>query len=78
MAKARDESLYHTGHDDGLTPLAPLDPAATDSVDALVRAMSRTAFGGRRLGEAADVYEAMVRDPNCFRVVSFHPLQVRV
>ena len=54
MAKVRDESLYGTGHEDGLSPLTPLDPSKTDSVDALVRAMSHTAFGGRRLGEAAD------------------------
>ena len=32
--------------------------------------MSETAFGGRRLGEAADVLEEMVRDPDCFRVVT--------
>jgi deoxyhypusine synthase len=70
MAKARDESLYGTGHEDGLDPLSPLDPRETDSVNALVRAMGKTAFGGRRLGEAADVLEAMVRDRECFRVVT--------
>ncbi len=70
MAKARDESKYGTGHEDGLEPLAPLDLSAVDSVDALVTAMSRTAFGGRRLGEAADVLEAMVRDTDCFKVVT--------
>ncbi len=70
MRKPRDESRYGRGHDDGLTPLDPLDPTSTDSVDALVRAMSRTAFGGRRLGEAADVFEAMIRDEDCFRVVT--------
>jgi len=70
MPKARDQSKYRTGHDDGLAPLTPLDPSTTDSVDSLVRAMGDTAFGGRRLGEAADVLEAMVRDPNCFRVVT--------
>jgi deoxyhypusine synthase len=70
MAHARDDSTFGTGHDDGLEPLAPLDLSKVDSVDALVRAMSRTAFGGRRLGEAADVLEAMVRDENCFRVVT--------
>jgi deoxyhypusine synthase len=70
MPDTRDESRYGTGHDDGLEPLAPLDPSAVGSVDDLVRAMSRTAFGGRRLGEAADVLEAMVRDPDCFRVVT--------
>ena len=62
MPGPRDESRYGRGHDDGLEPLTPLDPSRTGSVDALVRAMSGTAFGGRRLGEAADVLEAMVRD----------------
>jgi deoxyhypusine synthase len=70
MAQSRDEARYRHGHDDGLTPLAPLDPTRADSVDALVRAMSQTAFGGRRLGEAADVLEAMIRDEDCFRVVT--------
>jgi deoxyhypusine synthase len=70
MPKPRDESKYGRGHEDGLSPLEPLDPGTTTSVDALVRAMSRTAFGGRRLGEAADVLEAMVRDDGCFRVVT--------
>jgi len=70
MVEYRDETNYHTGHDDGLEPLEALDLVSSDSVDAIVRAMSRTAFGGRRLGEAADVLEAMVRDEACFRVVT--------
>ncbi|MGH0038201.1 MAG: deoxyhypusine synthase family protein [Myxococcota bacterium] len=70
MSRVRDESRYGTGHDDGLEPLRPLDLGAVDGVDGLVRAMSQTAFGGRRLGEAADVLEEMVRDESCFRVVT--------
>ena len=70
MPKARDESKYGSGHDDQLEPIAPLDIAATGSVDALLRSMSQTAFGGRKLGEAADLLEAMVGDPDCFRVVT--------
>ena len=70
MPGPRDENKYGTGYEDGLEPLSPLDPAQATSVDALVRAMSLTAFGGRRLGEAADVLEAMVRDETCFRVVT--------
>ena len=58
------------GHEDGLEALRALDVAAAGSVDALVRGMSTTAFGGRRLGEAADVLEAMVRDPECWRVLT--------
>ena len=48
------------------------DPIALFTVapGALVSAMANTAFGGRRLGEAADALEAMVRDPSCFRVVT--------
>jgi len=68
--KKRNAARYGTGHDDGLEPLVPLDVGQLDSVDALVSAMANTAFGGRRLGEAADALEAMVRDPDCFRVVT--------
>ena len=70
MAEARDESKYGTGAEEGLEPLKPLEISAVNSVDDLVRSMSQTAFGGRRLGEAADVLEAMVRDDDCFRVVT--------
>ena len=38
--------------------------------DRLVRMMSTTAFGGRRLGEAADVLELMARDRSCFKVLT--------
>jgi deoxyhypusine synthase len=66
----RDARSYGTGHDDGLEPLVPLDVGRLDSIDALVSAMANTAFGGRRLGEAADALEEMVRDEECFRVVT--------
>ena len=70
MSKPRLPGEYREGHDDGLVALTPLDLGAVDGVDSLVRSMSLTAFGGRRLGEAADVLEAMVRDPACFRVLT--------
>jgi len=70
MDESRDDRLLKSGHEDGLEPLIPLDPREIRSIDALVRAMTQTAFGGRRLGEAADVLEAMVRDPQCLRVVT--------
>ncbi len=59
------------GYSDKLEPLEPLDLNKCKSVDDLVRAMSHTAFGGRNLGEAADVLEAMVRDKSCFKVGTF-------
>ncbi len=58
----------HDGVSDGLEPLTPLDLGAIESADDLVRAMSKTAFAGRQLGEAADVLEAMIRDPDCLVV----------
>ena len=70
MSQLRSKSNYRKGHDDGLEPLEPLDLAASNTVDALVRGMANTAFGGRSLGEAADVLETMVRDDDCFRVVT--------
>jgi deoxyhypusine synthase len=57
-----------TGFSDGLEPLVPLDLARTSSVDDLLRAMSRTAFAGRAVGEAVDVAEAMIRDRGCLVV----------
>ena len=40
------------------------------SIDDLVRAMGKTAFTGRQVGEAADVLEAMARDEECFVVMT--------
>src|SRR5713226_1384468 len=55
---------------DRLIPLEPLDLGKIHSIDDLVRAMSKTAFTGRQLGEAADVLEAMARDKDCFVVMT--------
>jgi len=59
------------GVEDHLEPLASLDPMAVTSFDDLVRAMSKTAFSGRALGEAADVLTAMAQDPDCLIVATF-------
>lgn len=62
---------FHDGARDGLEPLEPLDPKAVGDFDELLRAMSRTAFGGRSLGEAADVLTAMLADPEVTVVGTF-------
>ena len=75
---------HHDGHHEGagidrqlhnpvadrLIPLEPLDLGKIHSIDGLVRAMSKTAFTGRQLGESADVLEAMARDKECFVVMT--------
>ena len=67
----RKSQDFHDGAKDGLTPLEPLDLNSISDFDELLLAMGRTAFGGRRLGEAADVLEAMLRDPDCTVVGTF-------
>jgi deoxyhypusine synthase len=64
------ERRLHNPIEDRLIPLEPLDLAKVKSIDDLVRAMSKTAFTGRQLGEAADVLEAMARDEDCFVVMT--------
>jgi deoxyhypusine synthase len=60
----------HNPIEDKLIPLESLDLNCVDSVDDLVRAMAKTAFTGRQVGEAADVLEAMARDQDCFVVMT--------
>src|SRR5205807_10564961 len=60
----------HNPIEDRLVPLEPLDLSRVRSVDDLVRAMSKTAFTARQIGEAADVLEAMARDKDCFAVMT--------
>lgn len=58
----------HDGRDDGLVPLESLALQQVDTFAGLLRAMGRTAFGGRQLGEALEICLAMARDRSC-RVV---------
>jgi deoxyhypusine synthase len=67
--EGKDRHL-HDPIEDRLIPLEPLDLGKVKSVDDLVRAMAKTAFTGRQLGEAADVLEAMALDQDCFVVMT--------
>jgi len=62
MSKARE---FHDGRSDGLIALESLDLDKVSSFSGLLRAMSKTAFSGRSLGEALEVTLAMVKDPDC-------------
>src|ERR1044072_6580021 len=61
---------FHDGGQDGLEAPEPLDPHNIRSFSDLLTAMRKTAFGGRRVGEAYDVLSAMVEDPDCFVVMT--------
>ena len=67
--EGKDRHL-HNPIEDRLVPLEPLDLSKVTSIDSLVRAMSKTAFTGRQLGEAADVLEAMALDEDAFVVMT--------
>ena len=66
----RDEN-HGDGHQHGFEPLQSLDIGSAETIDEILTQMSRTAFGGRQLGEAADVLTEMVEDPDCFVVGTF-------
>ena len=71
--KSKDGSLHREsrdGEEDGLTALTPLDLASVGDVDELLEGMALTAFGGRNLGEAAEVRTEMVTDPECSVVLT--------
>jgi deoxyhypusine synthase len=62
--------ILHDGKDDGLEPLETLDVRSAGSFSELLGRMSKTAFGGRALGEAYHVFREMAGDPSCLIVVT--------
>jgi deoxyhypusine synthase len=60
----------HDGREDGLEPLESLDVRRVGSFADMLKAMSRTSFGGRSLGQAYEVLTAMADDPACLIVVT--------
>jgi deoxyhypusine synthase len=56
---------FHDGESDGLEALEALDPETIESFCDLLSAMKKTAFGGRRLGDAFEILNKMVEDPDC-------------
>jgi deoxyhypusine synthase len=72
--KMTGSTLHHRemrdGVVDGLTPLNTLDLGSVDDLDELLAGMSQTAFGGRNLGEAAEVLQEMITDPECTVVLT--------
>jgi deoxyhypusine synthase len=61
----------HDGREDGLVPLASLNPDRIKSFADLLEAMGDTSFGGRRLGEAFAIMKEMIVDPDCYVVGTF-------
>ena len=68
MGRKSDE--FGDGLAHGLVPLTPLDPDRVAGFSDLLAQMSQTAFGGRALGEAADVLCEMFSDKATFVVLT--------
>jgi len=73
MAKdsRRHSADFGDGVEDRLEPLESLDVKKAEDFDQLFRQMTKTAFTGRNLGEAAEVLTEMVSDPHCLVVGTF-------
>lgn len=76
MAK-KQEKIYHRnyrklhkGYDDNLEPLQPLDLSKIKNFSDMATAMSKTAFGGRLVGEAVETLVRMARDKDTFVVLT--------
>ena len=67
----RNKDALSDGWQDQFKPLGPIDVRETKTCSDLLAAMSKTAFSGRNLGEAAEVLQAMAEDPDCFVVGTF-------
>jgi len=65
-----NERELHDGRSDGLMPLESLALNDVHSFADLLHAMSRTAFGGRQLGEALDILLEMAGNPKCRTVLT--------
>jgi deoxyhypusine synthase len=55
----------HDGRHDGLMPLESLNLSKVEHFSDLIKAMKKTAFGGRTVGEAFEVLLEMFRDDDC-------------
>jgi deoxyhypusine synthase len=67
---SRDESKLRNGFSDNLKPVKPIDLSKVKTVNDLVSQMAFTSFGGRAVGEAADIFCEMVKDKDCFVVLT--------
>jgi len=66
----RDIKKLRTGFEDKLIPLESLDLRSIKTVNDMVKAMEKTAFGARQLGEAADILYQMTNDKECYKVLT--------
>ncbi len=74
MGKTNDKEVKRdelgTGFSHGYEPVEAIDLSKINDADELLKGMSKTSFGGRKLGEAADAFYEMITDPDCYVVMT--------
>lgn len=68
--KLKKHISHHAANSSRFEQLEALDLNSIKNFDDLTKGLSKTAFGGRSLGEAADVLYEMVSDKHCFKVLT--------
>ena len=66
----REAGRLRDGFSDNLKPVKPIDLSEVKTVNDLVTEMALTSFGARSVGEAAGVFYEMVKDKDCFVVLT--------
>ncbi len=59
-----------TGHDEGLSPLSPVDISRVRTLDDFAKEIKKTSFDGGEVGNAVDVLTEMVMDKDTFVVMT--------
>ena len=62
MVHRRSEDELHSGFDDNLEPLEPLDLSKISSINEMVIAMGKTAFSARTLGHSANILKKTTKE----------------
>jgi deoxyhypusine synthase len=69
--RMRKKDDFGDGFVHHLEPLHSLNLSEVSDFETMLVQMSKTAFGGRSLGEALEVYTTMLKDPDCLVVGTF-------
>src|SRR3989344_1500466 len=66
----RDPKGYHTGFDDGLIPIKPIEPLKSTDTDGLCQQMEQIGFGGASVGDGVRILTDMFSDKDRFTVLT--------
>jgi len=71
MAEMRDKGQFADGWEHDLIPLKSFQVKEASTASNMLEQLSRSSFGGRNLGEAANVLYNMIVDEDCLVIGTF-------